>query len=72
MRYTGYPPAPDIPERAPGDPGSVIGYHFGAAHSNAINAVFADGHVTQIAYDFDLVTFNAMGDRRDGLAIASE
>ena len=27
------------------------------------------GHVTQIAYDIDLVTFNAIGDRRDGLVI---
>ena len=72
MRYTGYPPAPDINQGAPNDPGGVIDYHFGAAHSSAINAVFADGHVTQIAYVVDLVTFNAMGDRRDGQAITIE
>ena len=72
MRYTGYPPAPDINQGAPNDPGGVIGYHFGAAHSSAINAVFADGHVAQIAYVVDLVIFNAMGDRRDGRVITIE
>jgi prepilin-type N-terminal cleavage/methylation domain-containing protein/prepilin-type processing-associated H-X9-DG protein len=67
MRYTGYPPGPD-PQ--PGDQFTgTFGYHFGSAHSGFFNAVFADGHVTQIAYDIDLVTFNAMGDRRDGLVI---
>ena len=42
---------------------------YGAA---GYNAVFADGHVTQISYDIDLVIFNAMGDRRDSLIITFE
>jgi prepilin-type N-terminal cleavage/methylation domain-containing protein len=72
MRYTGYLPGPDVRQGAPGAPGSEIGYHFGAAHSAAMNAVFADGRVTQIAYEIDPITFNSMGDRRDGLTITVE
>ena len=70
MRYTGYPPGPD-----PAPDAQIVGnlgYHFGSAHTSAFNAVFADGHVTHVAYDIDLVTFNAMGDRRDGLVITIE
>ena len=37
--------------------------HFGAAHTNGINAVFADGSVHSINYDVDLVIFNALGTR---------
>jgi prepilin-type N-terminal cleavage/methylation domain-containing protein/prepilin-type processing-associated H-X9-DG protein len=37
--------------------------HFGAAHSNGINAVFADGSVHSINYDVDLVLFNALATR---------
>jgi prepilin-type N-terminal cleavage/methylation domain-containing protein/prepilin-type processing-associated H-X9-DG protein len=69
MRYTGYLPARDMQQGGANDPGGVIGYHFGAAHINGMNAVFADGHVTQIPYDIDLITFNAMGHRADGLSI---
>jgi len=45
IRYTGYQPGPDIPERHPDDPGHVIGYYFGSAHSSAFHVVYADGHV---------------------------
>jgi prepilin-type N-terminal cleavage/methylation domain-containing protein/prepilin-type processing-associated H-X9-DG protein len=72
MRYTGYPPGPDIGQGTSGDPGGVMGYHFGAAHSNGINALFADGHVAQIAYNIDPVTFNALGNRQDGMVIKFE
>jgi prepilin-type N-terminal cleavage/methylation domain-containing protein/prepilin-type processing-associated H-X9-DG protein len=72
MRYTGYRPGPDIAQGAPSDPGGNIGYHFGAAHRSGFNTVFADGHVTQIPYEIDLVTFNAMGHRSDGLTIAPQ
>ncbi|MCA9185724.1 MAG: DUF1559 domain-containing protein [Pirellulaceae bacterium] len=64
MRYTGYPPAKDDIT----DPG-YLGYQFGSAHASFLLSVFADGHVQPINYDIDLVTFNAMGDRQDGLTI---
>jgi prepilin-type N-terminal cleavage/methylation domain-containing protein/prepilin-type processing-associated H-X9-DG protein len=70
MRYTGYRPGRDVEQGGPGDPGGVIGYYFGSAHLTGFNVVYADGHVRQIPYDIDLITFNAIGDRRDGLAIA--
>jgi prepilin-type N-terminal cleavage/methylation domain-containing protein len=72
MRYTGYPPDVDVRQGAPGSPGDVLGYHFGSAHTSAMNAVFADGRVTQISYDVNPIVFNSMGDRRDGLTITIE
>jgi prepilin-type N-terminal cleavage/methylation domain-containing protein/prepilin-type processing-associated H-X9-DG protein len=67
IRYTGYLPGPDVEEssRTVTDPG----YHFGSAHASVFNTVFADGHVASLSYDIDLVTFNALGDRRDGLTV---
>lgn len=67
MRYTGYQPGPDLeqPRRQP----TGFGYHFGSSHAAVFNAVFADGHVTQIEYDVDLGVFNAMGNREDGLVV---
>jgi hypothetical protein len=38
-------------------------FHFGSAHTNGIQAVFADGSVHTIGYDVDLVVFNALGTR---------
>ena len=38
-------------------------FHFGSAHTNGINAAFADGSVHSINYDVDLVIFNALGTR---------
>lgn len=70
IRYTGYQPGPDIVQpvgRQREERG--FGYHFGASHPGQFNAVFADGHVTQIDYDIDLVVFNKLGDREDGLVV---
>ena len=73
MRYTGYPPGKDIIQGSDSDPSAgFLGFQFGSAHNSAFHAVFADGHVTRIAYDIDLVTFNAMGHRSDGLAVTIE
>jgi prepilin-type N-terminal cleavage/methylation domain-containing protein/prepilin-type processing-associated H-X9-DG protein len=69
MRFTGYQPGPDIVS-PPVEPAG-FGYHFGSSHPSVFNAVFADGHVAQIEYEIDLVVFNAMGDREDGLVIDS-
>ena len=65
VRYTGYPPGPDIEQ--PRLATISFDYQFGSAHPAVFNAVFADGHVTQIEYDIDVVVFNAMGNREDGL-----
>ncbi len=67
MRYTGYQPGPDVAQGGP--PLLGFGFHFGGPHPGIFNAVFADGHVTQINYDIELVTFNAMGNREDGLVL---
>ncbi|MEM8946346.1 MAG: DUF1559 domain-containing protein [Planctomycetota bacterium] len=39
---------------------------FGSAHPGGFNTVFVDGSVHAISYDIDLITFNRLGDRRDG------
>lgn len=67
IRYTGYPPGPDLSSTE--DDTEAYGYRFGSAHPVVFNAVFADGHVKQIDYDIEVVTFNAMGMRDDGLVI---
>jgi prepilin-type N-terminal cleavage/methylation domain-containing protein/prepilin-type processing-associated H-X9-DG protein len=72
MRYTGISPNSDVVQGSPGAPGSEIGYHFGSAHSAAMNAVFADGRVTQINYDINPSTFNALGNRKDKLSVNVE
>ncbi len=69
MRYTGYPPGPDI-EQGRRDP-EGFGYHFGSSHPAIFNAVFADGHVQSIDYDIDPIVFNNMGDRQDGQVVES-
>jgi prepilin-type processing-associated H-X9-DG protein len=38
-------------------------YHFGSPHTAGINAAFADGSVHLLAYDIDLVMFNALATR---------
>jgi len=40
---------------------------FGSAHGSGIQAVFADGHVQNIAYGIDAVTFAAIGGINDGV-----
>ena len=69
MRFTAYQPGVDVREGSAGAPGSEIGYYFGSAHTAAMNAVFADGRVTQISYDIDRLAFNSIGDRRDGRVV---
>ena len=56
VRYTGYPPGPDIEQTRLNS--ISFDYQFGSAHPAGFNAVFADGHVTQIEYDIDIVVFN--------------
>jgi prepilin-type N-terminal cleavage/methylation domain-containing protein len=72
MRFTAFQPGTDVRQGAAGAPGHEIGYYFGSAHTTAVNAVFADGRVTQIAYEIDRLVFNAMGDRRDGKVVTIE
>jgi hypothetical protein len=72
MRTTAIVPSVDINSNAPGNPGGAIGYHFGSAHTTAIHAVFADGRVQPVSYDVNVITFNAMGNRKDGLTITIE
>ena len=69
VRYTGYVPGPDIIEPSVEPEG--YGFNFGSAHPSVFNIVFADGHVQSISYDIDPVTFNALGNREDGLVIGS-
>jgi type II secretory pathway pseudopilin PulG len=71
MRYTGYPPIPDrvgTPPSLPNDPG----YMFGAGHPAGINAMLADGSVRMLSFQIDPVTFNNLGDRRDGRVVSIE
>lgn len=82
IRYTGYQPGSDVPgPSTQADIGSFeqnnpdlagYGYHFGSTHPSGFNAVFADGHVTFVNFDIDVVVFNAMGDRQDGLTVGLE
>jgi prepilin-type N-terminal cleavage/methylation domain-containing protein len=71
MRYTGLAPDVDLRQGAPGAP-SDVGYHFGSAHATAIQAVFADGRVTQVSYEVNPLVFNSMGNRKDGMTITIE
>jgi prepilin-type N-terminal cleavage/methylation domain-containing protein len=64
MRTTGHPPARD-----PTDFPNFLGYHFGSAHNQGINAVFADGRCNFISYQVDPEVFNWLGDRGDGQVI---
>jgi prepilin-type processing-associated H-X9-DG protein len=40
---------------------------FGSAHGSGIQAVFADGHVQNVAYGIDAITFAALGGINDGV-----
>jgi prepilin-type N-terminal cleavage/methylation domain-containing protein/prepilin-type processing-associated H-X9-DG protein len=73
-------PTPDNTEdSSPGAPGctkpdpvyACVTWHakfvFGSAHSSGVQAVFADGHVQNVAFGIDQVTFAAMGGTNDGI-----
>jgi prepilin-type N-terminal cleavage/methylation domain-containing protein/prepilin-type processing-associated H-X9-DG protein len=47
-------------------PNSWNVYHFGSAHTNGINAAYADGSVHSIGYEVDPVVFNHLAARNDG------
>lgn len=75
MRSTCFQPIPDTDPQGFGtlaryfddDPNTSFAgfnvFHFGSAHTNGINGVFADGSVHTISYDIDVVVFNALGSR---------
>ena len=44
----------------------AVGYHFGAAHQNAMHAVFGDNSVHTISYNIEREILDRMGDRQDG------
>lgn len=49
-----------------------IHYQFGSAHPGGVNALFADGSVTGIAYDVGQELFNQLGHRHDGEVFVGE
>lgn len=77
IRYTGMLPGPDIVDPEPHGiagsqsvpPSEWHGFHFGSAHPSGFNVVFGDGHVATLQYEIDVITFNALGHRQDGLSV---
>jgi prepilin-type N-terminal cleavage/methylation domain-containing protein/prepilin-type processing-associated H-X9-DG protein len=67
VRRTTRPPAPDHRD-ATGDGDKL----FGSSHPGRINALFADGSVRPVSYAIARPTFEALGDRGDGLAIPGD
>ena len=59
---TNYPFGPDVNT-------NLIGYQFGSAHMQGMNAVFADGSVRVIGYGTPTAVLEALGDRRDGVVV---
>lgn len=73
MRSTCFPPMADASAAAMarndlyGAGAEVV--NFGSSHSGGFNVVFVDGSVHTIAYEIDPMTFDNLGDRRDGEVI---
>lgn len=63
-RYTGYPPRQD--DEAIGGEGNKP-FSMGGAHSGGFFAVFGDGSVHFINYGVEMVLYNALGGREDGV-----
>jgi prepilin-type N-terminal cleavage/methylation domain-containing protein/prepilin-type processing-associated H-X9-DG protein len=85
MRSTCFPPVSDgdsigwsplLKNYFDDDPSTAFAafnvYHFGSAHIAGINAAFADGSVRSIAYDIDVLVFNALGTRNGEETVADE
>ena len=45
---------------------------FGSSHPGRMNALFADGSVRPVSYSIDRTTFDALGDRSDGLVVPGD
>ena len=71
MRYTAFAPMRDADVFPPGLVTVNHGYHFGAAHTTGMNAVFGDGSVRGIRYTISLEIFNRLGDRRDRKVVSA-
>ncbi|HMP05514.1 MAG TPA: DUF1559 domain-containing protein, partial [Lacipirellulaceae bacterium] len=67
MRSTCFQPLQDNDPIGFSDPNIIAGnkdaWYFGAVHTAAFNAVFADGSVRPLRYDIDVVLFNSLGTR---------
>jgi prepilin-type N-terminal cleavage/methylation domain-containing protein len=64
------PPAPDLTD--PTMPGSIVGPHFGSAHSGGISATFCDGSVSFISFEIDPEVFRRLSVKNDGLVVQSQ
>jgi len=70
MRFNGLEPTADI--ITDGQPLGDIGFRFGASHTAAMNAVFADGSCRAITYDIPREVLNFLGHRSDGITIPAD
>lgn len=61
----------DLPDTATRER-AQLSYGFGAAHSGAVNAVFADGSVQSISYEVDRELFNVLAHRDDGEVVKTD
>ncbi len=52
--------------------GAPLSAAFGSAHAGGMNFAFCDGSVRVVGYDVDLVTYERLGNRRDGYTAKSE
>lgn len=59
-------------ELNPGESDRTAGFRFGSAHSELMNAAFADASVRSIRFDVDIHLFNSLAHRSDGAAIDLE
>jgi prepilin-type N-terminal cleavage/methylation domain-containing protein/prepilin-type processing-associated H-X9-DG protein len=67
VRRTTRPPAPD--HDSPAGDGDKV---FGSSHPGRMNALFADGSVRPVSYSISRSTFDALGNRGDGLVVSGD